>query len=114
MSEPRGKVILLDSEGCGYGDADLGFEILATLLESLPEREDRPKAIICWNTAVRLLAEGSPLVTRLRRLEEKGVSILAGQLCLKELGLTDKIAVGKPASMGEILDVILHNDVISL
>ena len=114
MSESEGKVLILGSEGCGYGDASLGFEILVTLLETLPEREDRPVAIICWNTAVKLLAEGSPLLARLRRLEEKGVNILAGQLCVRELGLTGKIAVGKPATMGEILDLILHNDVISL
>ena len=114
MGESEGKVLLLGSEGCGYGDAALGFEILVSLLETLPQREDRPVAIICWNTAVKLLAEGSPLLARLRRLEEKGVNILAGQLCVRELELTDKIAVGKPATMGEILDLMLHNDVISL
>jgi len=114
MGKSEGKVLLLSSEGCGTGDAALGFEILATLLDTLPGREDRPVAIICWNTAVKLLAEGSPLLARLRRLEEKGVNILAGQLCVRELGLTDKIAVGKPATMGEILDLVLHNDVISL
>ena len=114
MGEAKGKVILLSSEGCSGEDADLGFEILAALLETLPEREDRPQAIICWNTAVRLLAEDSPLLRQLKSLEEKGIKILAGQMCIRELGLTDKIAVGKPAAIGEILDVILHSDVISL
>ena len=114
MGELEGKVILLSSEGCGSGDADLGLEILAALLEALPEREDRPIAIVCWNTAVRLLTEDSPLLARLRRLEEKGVKILAGKLCVEDLGLTGKIVVGKPATLGEILDLILHNDVISL
>ena len=114
MGEPKGKVLLLGSEGCGCGNADLGFEILVTLLETLPGREDRPVAIICWNEAVRLLAEGSPLLGRFKNLEEKGVNILAGQLCVQDLGLTDKIAVGKVATMGEILDLILHNEVVSL
>ena len=114
MSEVKGKVILLSSEGCGYGDADLGFEILAVLLAELPKREDRPVAIICWNTAVRLLAKESPLVTRLAELEENGVTILAGKLCVAELGYTDKLAVGRAATMSEILDLLLHNDVISL
>lgn len=114
MDRPQGKAFLLSAEGCGSEDADLGFEILVALLDSLPEREDRPSAIICWNTAVKLLAEGSPLLSRFSRLEEKGVNILAGQLCVGELGLTGKIAVGKLATMSEILDVILHNDVVSL
>ena len=110
----KSKVLLLGSEGCGYGDNDLAFEILATLLEKLAKRKDAPTTIICWNTAVKLLAEGSPLLPRLKQLEEKGVNILAGQLCVSQLGLTDKIAVGKAANMDEILDLILHNDVISL
>lgn len=104
----------MSSEGCIGEDADLGFEILVALLETLPEREDRPQAIICWNTAVKLLTEGSPLLSRLKSLEEKGIIILAGQMCVKELELTDKIKVGKLVAMGELLDVILHSDIISL
>ena len=114
MSREEGKAILLSSEGCSGDDADLGFEILVKLLETLPEREDSPVAIICWNNAVRLLAEGSPLLAHFKRLEEKGVNILAGKLCINELGLTGNIAVGKPATMNEILDIILHYEVISL
>ena len=114
MDEAKDKVILLSSEGCIGKDADLGFEILAVLLDTLSGRNDRPQAIICWNTAVKLLAEGSPLLKQLKSLEEKGVRILAGQMCVKELGLADKIKVGKPVAMGELLDVILHSDIISL
>ena len=98
MSEAKGKVILLSSEGCGNGDEDLGYEILSALLKTLPERKDEPTTIVCWNTAVRLLAKGSPFVPHLARLEENGVSILAGKLCVADLGLTDRIAVGKVAT----------------
>ena len=114
MGETKGKVFLFGTEGCGTGEADLGFAILANLLESLAEREDGPVAIILWNTAVRIIAEDSPLISRLKRLEEKGVEILAGKLCVVNQEIEDKVAVGKVASMGEILDLILHNDVISL
>ena len=114
MKESKEKAIILCSEGCSGEDADLGFEILANLLEALSQREDRPETIICWNNAVKLLIQGSPLLSRLKHLEEKGVEILAGKLCLEELEISDKIAVGKPASMNEILDVLLNKDVISL
>ena len=110
----RDKVLLFGSEGIGHGDEQLGYEILVTMLEALSKRDDGPAAIICWNTAVNLLAEGSPLLPHFTRLEEKGVRILAGQLCVRELELTGKIAVGKSATMGEILDLILHNEVINL
>ena len=114
MDEPKGKVFLLSSEGIGYGEDMLGYQILATMLESLTKRADRPAAIICWNTAVKLVAEGSPLVPHFKRLEEKGVNILLGKLCIGECELNGKIAVGKEATMDEILDLILHNEVINL
>jgi len=97
MTEPKGKVFLLSSEGIGYGEDMLGYQILATMLESLVKRPDKPVAIICWNTAVKLVAEGSPLVSHFKRLEEKGVNILVGKLCIGECELTGKIALGKEA-----------------
>ena len=114
MNGSKGKVFLLSSEGIGYGEDMLGYQILATMLESLEKRPDRPAAIICWNTAVKLVAEGSPLIPHFKRLEEKGVDILLGKLCVGECELSGKIAVGKEATMEEILDLILHNEVVNL
>ncbi len=71
----KGKVLLLGAEGIGLGDDDLGYEILVTMLETLSKPEDTPLAIVLWNTAVKLVAEGSPLLSQWRRLEEKGVNI---------------------------------------
>ncbi|MCX5818247.1 MAG: hypothetical protein NTX75_18705 [Proteobacteria bacterium] len=114
MDNPKGKVIILGSEYVGRGDDILGFEILMTLLDALAKRDDRPRAIIFWNTAVKLLVEGSPAITRLKTLEEKGVTILAGRFCLVDLCIADTVAVGKAASMDEILDLMLNNEVINL
>jgi hypothetical protein len=114
MAETKGKVIIFGSELVGQGDEILGFQIMMALLESLAKREDRPKAMIFWNTAVKLLTEGSPAVPRLKALEEKGVQLLAGRFCLTDLCIADTVAVGKAASMDEILDLMLHNEVINL
>jgi hypothetical protein len=114
LNEPKRKVLILGSESIGRGDDDLGYEIWMSMLKTLAEREDRPLAIIFWNTAVKLLAEGSPSVPRLRTLEGKGVQLLAGPLCVKELELTGKMVVGKLATMEEILDLILYHEVVNL
>jgi hypothetical protein len=108
------KVFLLGCESIGRGDDILGYEILVNLLKSLANREELPAAIICWNTAVKLLAEGSPVIPHLKALEDKGIPILAGQLCVTELELTGKLAAGKSVTMDEILDLLLHNDVVNL
>jgi len=113
MDKTKDKVIVFGSEYVGRGDDILGFEIMITLLDSLVKRDDRPKAMVFWNSAVKLLVEGSPAFPRLTALEEKGVQILAGKLCLNNLCISEKI-VGKPSSMDEILDLILHSEVITL
>ncbi len=114
MLDLKKKVLLLGTERIGHGDDVLGYEILVTLLKALGKRDDGPIAVICWNTAVNLLAEGSPLIPHFKQLEEKGIPILAGKLCVQELELIDKMAVGEMATIDEILDLMLHNSVISL
>ncbi len=113
MAENK-KVFLFGSEGCGSGDPDLGYEIMTVVLGALGDRQDRPKAIVCWNTGVKLLADDSAVIPQLKALEAKGVDILAGQLCVTALGLEGKLAVGRVATLGEIFDLILHEDVVSL
>jgi len=114
MVKQKGKVFLLGSEAIGRGDDNIGYQILVTLLESLEKREDGPSTFIFWNTAVRLLADDSPLVPHFRRLEEKGIDILLGKSCVGECELTGRIAVGRQATMEEILDLILHHEVVNL
>ncbi len=114
MNKAQGKILLLSSEGIGYGEEMLGYQILVTMLESLEKRPDRPAAIVCWNTAVKLVAEGSPLVPHFKRLEENGVDILLGKLCVRECELSGKIAVGKEVTMDEILDLMLRHEVVNL
>jgi hypothetical protein len=114
MNEKKGKVFVFGHEEIGHGDETLGFEIMVQLLEGLEARDEKPVAMIFWNTAVNLLADKSPLVSRIKTLEQKGVSILAGKLCVQELGLGDRLAVGKSAGMGEILDFMFSHEVINL
>ena len=114
MVKQKGKVFLLGSEAIGRGDDNIGYQILVTLLESLEKREDGPSAFIFWNTAVRLVADDSPLVPHFRRLEEKGIDILLGKSCVGECELMGRIAVGRQATMDQILDLILHHEVVNL
>jgi hypothetical protein len=53
-------------------------------------------------------------VPHFKRPEEKDVSILLGKLCIGECELNGRIAVGKEATMDEILAPILHNEVVNL
>lgn len=108
------KVFLIQSEGLGRGDEQLGSMLMANFLRLLGENEEKPGSMIFWNSGVRLLCEGSPVLHRLKPLEEQGVELLACATCLEYLELTDKLAVGKPTNMMKSIQSMLSSDMVSL
>jgi selenium metabolism protein YedF len=110
----RPKIFLIQSEGLGRGDEQLGSMLMANFLRLLGESEDKPSGMIFWNTGVRLACEGSPVLNRLKQLEEQGVKLLACTTCLEHFELTDKLVVGKPTNMMKSIQSMLSSDVVSL
>ena len=108
------KVFLIQSEGLGKGDDQLGSMLMANFLRLLGESEDKPSGMIFWNTGVRLLCEGSPVLHRLKLLEKQGVELLACATCLEHFELADKLAVGKPTNMMKSIQSMLSSDIVSL
>ena len=108
------KVFLIQSEGLGRGDEQLGSMLMANFFRLLGENEHKPGTIVFWNTGVRLLCEGSPVLERLKRLEEQGVEFLACTTCLEYFELTDKLAVGKPTNMMKSIQTMLRDDMVCL
>jgi len=110
----RPKVFLVQSEGLGRGDEQLGSMLMANFLRLLGESEDKPSSLIFWNAGVRLVCDGSKVLEHLKRLEEQGVELLACTTCLEHFDLTDKLAVGKPTTMVKSIQSMLTCDVVSL
>ena len=108
------KVFLIQSEGLGRGDEQLGSMLMSNFLRLLGESQDKPNSMIFWNTGVRLACEGSPVLHRLKQLEEQGVELLACTTCLEHFELTDKLAVGEPTNMMKSIQSMLNSDVVSL
>ena len=108
------KVILVQSETLGSGDETLGSLLMANFLRLLGESDEKPSTLIFWNTGVRLLCEGSEVLNHVRRIEEKGIEILACTTCLEYFDLTDKLTVGQPTTMVKSIQSMMNCDVISL
>jgi len=108
------KVFLIQSDGLGRGDEQLGTMLMANFLRLLGDSQDKPGKMIFWNAGVRLLCEGSPVLNRLKLLEERGVELLACATCLEHFELTDKLAVGKPTNMMKSIQSMLSSDIVSL
>jgi selenium metabolism protein YedF len=104
----------MQSEALGRGDEQLGSLLMANFFRLLGENEDKPASIVFWNTGVRLLCEGSPVLERLRLLEEQGVELLACTTCLEYFELTNKLAVGKPTNMMKSIQSMLSSDMVTL
>lgn len=108
------KTILIQSEGLGRGDDRLGAMLMANFLRLLGESENRPAALIFWNTGVKLACEGSQVLDYLKKLEEQGVELLACTTCLEYFGLVDKLRVGKPTTMVRSIQSMMDSDMICL
>ncbi|MGP8079076.1 MAG: sulfurtransferase-like selenium metabolism protein YedF [Dehalococcoidales bacterium] len=108
------KIFLIQSEGLGRGEEQLGSLLMASFLRLLGENNEKPEAIIFWNTGVRLVCEGSKVLDHLRRLESQGVTILACTTCLEYLDLMDKLAVGKPTTMVKSIEAMYSGNIVTL
>ena len=53
------KIFLIQSEGLGRGEEQLGSLLMANFLRLLGESKEKPENIVFWNTGVRLVCEGS-------------------------------------------------------
>lgn len=100
------RVVQLTSRTMGIGDDDLGALLLRGFVKTLANVEPRPDVIVCYNGAVALCCEGSPLVDDLRALQATGVGILACGTCLNFFGLAGRLAVGRVTDMLEIVTTL--------
>lgn len=110
----REKIVLLSSTGLGSGDQQLGELIMTNFLRLLPDQPTRPKKLICWNSAVKLLTTDSQVLNHLKKIEDAGIEILACRTCIEYFGIEAQIAVGKISTMQIIQNLLLENEVITV
>ncbi|MGD0795644.1 MAG: sulfurtransferase-like selenium metabolism protein YedF [Dehalococcoidales bacterium] len=108
------KVILIQGQGLGRGDEELGKLLMANFLRLLGESDNKPKTIVFWNGGVRLLCEGSPVLEHLKRLEGQGVEILGCATCLEYFKLMDIIKAGKTTNMLRSINSMLDSEMVCL
>lgn len=93
-------VIVLNNDQMGDGDPTLGQKILATFLRKLPAVAG-VTAIVLYNSGVKLITKGSPVLTELAQLHEMGIDLRPCGTCLNYYQLQPELV---PASnMDEIL-----------
>lgn len=93
-------VIVLNNDQMGHGAPELGQKILATFLRKLPAMRN-VTGIVLYNSGVKLIAAGSPVLAELTHLHEAGVDLRPCTTCLDFYGLQP--AVGAASNMDEII-----------
>ena len=101
-------VLVVPSESMGRGEhEELGHVLVRGFFHTLGEVEPVPDTIIFFNSGVKLVIEGSPVVEDLQALAGQGIEILACGTCLSYYGLMDKLAVGEVSNMYSIAEALL-------
>lgn len=103
-------VIVLNSDSFGKGDDELGKRLLGAFLRKILVCEPLPNVIICYNSGVKLLAQGSMVLDALDSLSLKGVEIIACGTCVDHYDLRNVIQVGRISDMTEIVSVMINAD----
>jgi len=95
-------VIVLNNDQMGHGAPELGQKILGTFLRKLTAMR-YVTAIVLFNSGVKLVTRGSPVLAELIHLHEAGVDIRPCGTCLEFYGLKDQLAVSTISGMDDII-----------
>lgn len=104
------KTLLINGESLGKGDEKLGRDLMGSFLRKLWSNKDRPDSIVLYNSGVRLIAQGSPVLDALNGLFKAGVDIMACGTCIGFYDLKDRVAVGRVSNMEEIAGLLVKSD----
>lgn len=100
------RTFVIANEFLGRGDDELGAKLMASFLRTLLAAEKKPDRIIFYNSGVKLLAQGSPVLDVLNELNRAGVQLVACGTCVGFFKLDDKVAKERVSNMQEIVRLL--------
>jgi len=101
-------LLVITSSEVGEGEADLGAKLTDLLFKVFSESEKRPARVIFLNSGIFLTTEGSPIVDKLKALEDRGTEIVSCITCLNYFDRMEKVFVGRPGDMKDTVDALLN------
>jgi len=84
--------------------------MMSIFLKLLDSSGVLPSKICFYTEGVKLVVEGSPVLTELRAVEAKKVELIVCRTCLEYFGLEDRVAVGIVGGMTDIIEVLWKAD----
>lgn len=93
------RILLITSDRLGDGPEELGYLLMKNFIFTLLETPQQPDRILFLNSGVLLATEGAETVEALKRLEERGIELLACGVCLDYFKKKEQLAVGQTTNM---------------
>ncbi|NQS72262.1 MAG: sulfurtransferase-like selenium metabolism protein YedF [Desulfobulbaceae bacterium] len=106
--EQGGLVYVISADTMGRGNAELGWALMQTYVQTIIQVEPLPQAIIFYNSGVKLVTAESGALEALRVLQSKGVEILVCGTCLDFYQLKSAMQVGHISNMFAIMDTTVR------
>ena len=100
-------LVFLSTDTLGHGSDELGAKLMANFLLTLPEMGANLWRVVMVNGGVKLASQPGRALEALKKLEEKGVSLLVCGTCLEYFGLLEQKQVGETTNM---LDIVTSLD----
>jgi hypothetical protein len=97
-------ILLVTNYGIGHADEKLRLTLVEKYLELLLQSNNVPSAICFYTEGVKLVCDGSPVLSQLKTLESKNVRLIVCSTCLNYFELTGKMQVGIVGGMGDIME----------
>ncbi|MEW6291130.1 MAG: sulfurtransferase-like selenium metabolism protein YedF [Thermodesulfobacteriota bacterium] len=101
-------VHVFPANSMGRGSEELGKVLMRAYIKTLKDVSPLPRKLLFYNSGVMLTATDSDVIQPLRDLEAAGVEIFSCGTCLDFFDLKDRLLVGKPTNMYEIMQTMAN------
>ncbi|MBI5219844.1 MAG: sulfurtransferase-like selenium metabolism protein YedF [Bacteroidia bacterium] len=102
-------IIAFQKDKLGEGPEYLGKLLIKGFINTLPESTVLPYCMIFINSGIYLALKDSSVIDSLKKLETKGVEIIACGTCLDYFNKIDELGVGKVSNMYEIIEILSNS-----
>lgn len=100
-------VFFITSNEFGQGQQELGQLLMKSFINTINEANMLPATMIFVNSGIFLTTEGSPVLSALQEIAQKGVQIINCGTCLDFYKRKDQLKVGSISNMYTITETLM-------
>lgn len=98
-------VLVLNRDEMGGGERELGRTLMRTYINAMEQFDALPVSILCYNSGVKLVDQGSDTAQSLAKLADAGVEIICCGVCVEYYNVS--VAAGKIGNMFAIANKMM-------